>query len=583
MAARNSAEAHEPYPSARTTFLALVCMAWACGCSASGGAGSGVGTGASGGASAGGAFTGGSSGAGGLSGGAGGFGNVGNTGGTGPDGDPVTCQQAAEGKTYVGCDFWPTVIPNNVWNIFDFTVVVANTGAEPADVTVTLGAQQITTDQVPPNGLKKIFLPWVPALKGPEADCQGTAKPVTTSIIAPQAAYHLVTSRPVTVYQFNALEYRGAGGPPGKDWSQCPGGPNPCMIIPGFPLPPVGCYSYSNDASLLLPSSALTGNYSVAGIKGWAPANMGGYFAVTGVQDGTQVDVRISATGQMQAAGSQLPATGPGGIVSFSLNAADVMLLMGSATSDLSGSVVSATKPVQVIAGIPCTQMPDGSQACDHVEESVFPAETLGQHYFVTVPTGPHDQPLGHVVRIYGTFDGTALTYPSGAAPAGAPQSIGAGQVVDLGNVTQSFEIEGSQPFTVASFQLSAQLADPGAVAPNQLGDPAMSLATAVEQYRTKYVFLAPDDYTTNYVDIIQPLGVSVLVDGSPAPAAVAIGSSSFGVSRAKLGPGANGAHLLIADQAVGIQVLGYGNFTSYQYPGGLNLKLIAPPPPPIR
>jgi hypothetical protein len=33
----------------------------------------------------------------------------------------------------------------------------------------------------------------------------------------------------------------------------------------------------------------------------------------------------------------------------------------------------------------------------------------------------------------------------------------------------------------------------------------------------------------------------------------------------------------------VGIQVVGYGSYTSYQYPGGLNLTLIAPPPPPIK
>jgi hypothetical protein len=78
-------------------------------------------------------------------------------------------------------------------------------------------------------------------------------------------------------------------------------------------------------------------------------------------------------------------------------------------------------------------------------------------------------------------------------------------------------------------------------------------------------------------------MGISVIVDGQAAPPAIAVGSSSFGVSRVRLGPGANGAHLLIADQPVGIQVLGYGNFTSYQYPGGLNLELIAPPPPPIR
>jgi IgGFc binding protein len=496
--------------------------------------------------------------------------------------DPTTCAEAAQGKTYVGCDFWPTVIPNNVWNIFDFAVVVANAGTEPADVTVTLGNQQIATDQVPPNGLKKIFLPWVPALKGPEATCQGQSQPFTSSVVARGGAYHLVTSRPVTVYQFNALEYSGAGGPPGKDWSKCPGG-NPCQVIPGFPpLPPVGCFSYSNDASLLIPSTALTGNYSVAGVRGWAKADQGGYFAVTGTQDATHVDVRISSTGQVQPAGSVLAGAGANQIIGFDLDASDVVLLMGSASSDLSGSVVSANKPVQVLAGIPCTQMPEGQQACDHVEESVFPAETLGQHYFVTVPTSPRGQPIGHVVRIYGTFDATTLSYPSGGAPGSAPPTINAGQVIDLGNVSQNFEIQGDKAFSVASFQLGAQLVDPGNTGINQQGDPSMSLATAVEQYRLKYVFLAPDDYVTNYVDVIMPSGAAVVVDGTPVAAPTAIGSSKHGVSRVKLGPGAGGAHVLVSDKPVGIQVLGYGAYTSYQYPGGLNLKLIAPPPPPI-
>jgi hypothetical protein len=33
----------------------------------------------------------------------------------------------------------------------------------------------------------------------------------------------------------------------------------------------------------------------------------------------------------------------------------------------------------------------------------------------------------------------------------------------------------------------------------------------------------------------------------------------------------------------VALQVLGYGFATSYQYPGGLNLQLVAPPPPPLQ
>src|SRR5262249_53001394 len=153
-------------------------------------------------------------------------------------------------------------------------------------------------------------------------------------------------------------------------------------------------------------------------------------------------------------------------------------------------SLVNATRPVQVIAGIPCSQSPLGVQACDHMEESVFPAETLGKHYIVTVPTSPHGQVIGHVVRIYGNVDGTQLSYPAGVKPANGPTTINAGQVVDLGQVSQDFEITGDHEFAVGSFQLGGSLVDPGAPIGMQMGDPAQSLSTAVEQYRSKYVFL---------------------------------------------------------------------------------------------
>src|SRR5438094_4064207 len=36
--------------------------------------------------------------------------------------DPKTCDEAATYKSYVGCDYWPTVTSNIVWDIFDFAV-----------------------------------------------------------------------------------------------------------------------------------------------------------------------------------------------------------------------------------------------------------------------------------------------------------------------------------------------------------------------------------------------------------------------------------------------------------------------------
>jgi hypothetical protein len=508
-----------------------------------------------------------------------------------PADDPTTCAEAAQLRSYVGCDYWPTVVANNVWSVFDFAVVVANAGTQPAVVTLT-GPYDIDISQtVAPNAIEKFFLPWVPALKGPDADTCGESVPLPGSVVAPASAYHLVSSVPVSVYQFNALEYAPKGGPPGKDWSACPGD-TPCMDQgdPAYGMP-IGCFSYTNDSSLLLPTTALTGNYWVTGYPGESEGTgtsatgiMGSYFAITATADDTKVVVQLPASAEVlpSVAGTgttaTVPAVGAGGQLTLTLNTGDVAEIVGAQgdTVDLSGSQVAANKPVQVIAGTPCTQVPESAPACDHLEQSVFPAETLGTQHFVTVPTDPQGFAGRHVVRLYGAVDGTTLSFAP-SVPAGCPTTLSAGQVADCGIVNGDFEVTGSHEFAVGSFMLGGSLIDPS----GGLGDPSESLMVAVEQYRTKYVFLAPNDYTVAYADIVAPQGTDLVLDGNTIPITghetIADG---YVVERIELYAEA-GAHVLTASAPVGLQVLGYGSYTSYQYPGGLNLKQISTPPPP--
>jgi hypothetical protein len=486
--------------------------------------------------------------------------------------DPKTCAEAEIAKTYIGCDFWPTVVANGVWSIFDYAVVVANAGTATADIGIERAGVKVSEGQVAPNELTKFYLPWVPALKGPDQDACADPQPLNQTVRAVGGAYHLTSTVPVTVYQFNAIEYKGEGGPSGKSWVSCPG--NAACPTTGQP---VGCFSFSNDASLLLPTSSLTGNYRITGQTGWGPGGLAPYFALTGTENQTTVTVKVGPKGQVVSGGGVTSAIA-GQVIQFPLARGEVVEVVGTPTTDLSGSLVQADKPVQVIAGVPCIRQPFDKAACDHVEESVFPAETLGKRYFVTVPTGPNGDAVGHVVRIYGNVDGTALTYP-GATPTGAPSSIDAGKVYDLGVVNQDFEVSGDHEFGVSSFMLGGAVVDPQPLPGNEKGDPSQSAFAGVEQYRKKYVFLAPDDYDVSYADIVLPEGAEVVLDGSPVTATPSPISSGFAVVRVLLGPGAAGAHVVTSDQAIGLQVMGYGTYTSYHYPGGLNLNQIAPPP----
>jgi hypothetical protein len=309
---------------------------------------------------------------------------------------------------------------------------------------------------------------------------------------------------------------------------------------------------------------------------------MGMYFAVTATQDNTTVDVKASSSGVIVQLGdgSIIPETYQGGSMTLHMNAGDVAELSAPGSkSDLSGSLVHASAPVQVITGVPCMTIPDDAAACDHMEESNFPAETFGQDYVVAQPAGPNGNVVGHRVRFYGNFDGTHLTYDP-AMPSNCPATLNAGQVIECDIVSQDFEVKGDHAFAVGTFTQGASVVDPNTPQPNQKGDPAQSLPTAVEQFRTKYVFLAPSDYPVSYVEVIGPVDASVTLDGQVVSQPMQpIGSGGYGVTRVQLGNGQDGAHSLTASKPVGIQVVGYGSYTSYMYPGGLNLGKIAPPP----
>ena len=194
-------------------------------------------------------------------------------------------------------------------------------------------------------------------------------------------------------------------------------------------------------------------------------------------------------------------------------------------------------------------------------------------------PTGPLANSVAQNVRIYGEVDSTALTYST--KPANCPATINAGQVVNCGQVSQDFEVKGNQPFGVAMFTDGASIVDPSTAAPNQQGDPDETMAVAVPQFRSSYVFLAPTDYPNNYVVVIEPTGTAVTLDGAAASGtATPISGTTFGVLRLKLANTGTGAHTLTPRIRSSIQVMGYGSYTSYTYPGGLDLQHISPPPP---
>jgi hypothetical protein len=449
------------------------------------------------------------------------------------------CSALALGSSYIGCEYYPTIIGNTVANQFDYAVAISNAGNQPAMVTIEDGSLTApVTITVAPASVAIQILPWQPDLKlcsnqtDPDA-CLGAQ--VNGALVA-KGAYHLRATSPVTVYQFSALEYTLNGS-----------------------------FSFTNDASLLFPTNAWRKEYYVAAWPYWTARATPSELTVTATQPGTTVT--LTTTASTTAAGGapaftagtpQTQALEPGGV-----------LELASTTGDLSGTHIVADHPIQVLGGHFCTNVPDGVAACDHLEESMFSVEALGVKYAVNAPQVT-SIPIGKVeiVRIIATAPNTTLTYDP--PQMGVPNTIAnAGGVLELPSSAASFVITADHKILVAQYM-------EGQEAGGNTGDPAMTLAVPVEQFRSQYLFHAPISYETNYLDVTTPTGSTLTLDGVALAGATPI-TAGLDLYRVTLtnGPASDGNHSISGTMPFGISVYGYGQYTSYWYPGGLDLKTI--------
>ncbi|MFZ6178930.1 IgGFc-binding protein [Nannocystis pusilla] len=426
------------------------------------------------------------------------------------------------GTSYIGCEYYPTVTqqldvyvgPGN-----PYAVAVANTTANAATVTVHRGPNQVAQQMVAANSVAVITLPWVTQLTG------GTGPTVKVT----DGAYRLRSTQPVTVYQFNPLNA-----------------------------------DVTNDASLLLPVNTWTGNYLAAAWTHWNPYP--GFIAITAHQDGTVVNVKAPKNGVPTQAGGGIDAQGNGN--NITLDDGDVLQITSANGGDPTGTIVTANKPIQVIGGHDCTQVPIGTVACDHLEESMFPIEALAKKYIVAPPVQVPNNALEKavIVRVVASEDNTTLTFTPDQP--GNKVLAKAGDFVQLAQSTNKYVVEADKKILVTEYMV-------GQGANFGTSDPAMLVAVPSEQFRSSYLFYAQTAWSANFVDIIAPNNSMVQVDGAAVNNFAAIGASGYSLAHVKLSNAGNGSHTVTSNNKVGISVYGVIDYGSYWYPGGLDLDVI--------
>jgi len=536
------------------------------------------------------------------------------------------CELAERNNSYIGCEYWAVELENHLLGgetdaqlPLDerppFAVVLSNPSETyDARVTVYEGDNEVTTaitsrevgtdnplpgqdlvtvfsDVIGPNG-RQLF-----TIEGPLKDVVLPRGSMMTVLLPykelpfgetslTKSAFRVVTNQPVVAYQFNPL----------------------CCN-----------YNYTNDASLLLPTSALTQNYmfmSYAVFAGTTDARLAEPFASTLTVIGTKPDTDVSVLlrpskragrpyAEIVYPGSDARITGPdaNGRINVRLQPHEVLNVEGGGATpveDLTGSTITSSKPVAVFGGHSCTFIPFSAPACDHLESQLFPIETWGTR-FIAAPLKLRRAPDAEGASTReGTYwkyvayqndtviqTGIPLTVPTALPPAdeGVPHcasfsddpaggtfTLDAGQTCEFGT-TVTYIAEAGKPIMLGAFLSGQNSVKVDAQFGDHAGDPAFFLVPPEEQFRTEYTFLTPATYFQSYVTVLIRPGFTVAIDGQSLDISQLDYEAVEGrdVARVHIEV-SDGPHKIEAPIPFGIVVYGYDDYVSYAYTGGLDL-----------
>lgn len=273
--------------------------------------------------------------------------------------------------------------------------------------------------------------------------------------------------------------------------------------------------AYSTDGFLLIPNKALGMDYTISAYPemGWAEnGHYPPWTNITALHDNTQISFTMGGgltPSQSPIEGGDKLSTGE--TAQMTLNSSDVAVFsVDGHHQDISGSKVSANKPISVVTGHYCVNVPLGNQWCDYIVEMDLPMHSWGKHYAVPVV---NERAFNGIVRVYAAEDNTDI-YRDGELwyniPKGGGES-GIGYIEDrLWSKPQTPKpaiISSDKPINVVFYNPGIQ-EDYIEGYKNTVSDPFSMGISPMIQFQNEIIFCTPNvkggqHFSKNYAEIV--------------------------------------------------------------------------------
>ncbi|MGM0556778.1 MAG: IgGFc-binding protein [Myxococcota bacterium] len=508
------------------------------------------------------------------------------------------CETAREQNSYIGCEYISRELPNfyrfqgppaqnapfaiiaaNPHPVLGASVTIEDVAGNPVDLIerITVVPSDAYENAEPETVASTIIeTAGSSSLASPARDVRVPPKSAAVFLIdvanlRQQETYRVRSTRPVVAYQFS----------------------------------PYCCnFTATNDASLLLPTYTLGKRYRVLTYPALYVAEqqqqLPSYFSVVAEQDATSVTINSSLALAYFLNDERVEQPGD----QIMLDAGDALRLETEVSAiaadgknaDPTGVEVVTNKPSAVFSGHFCTYVPQDQQACDHLEEQLLPATTLGKDYILT-PVRRRisaDQP-NNEERVYWRvvadepsevifeppLHELRVSPPSNPYTSDCRDRISDGKLsLDEGEFCEFGVLEAVSASSTGALSIGGVISGHQSTGipyyGSQAGDPGFFLLPPVKQFRQNYSFVAPPTFEKTYVAVAIREGSSVALDGAAVPPdsrlgrrSVELGGEEWEVFSVRISAG---FHTMDSSRKFGIVAYAFDDYVSYAFPGGLDL-----------
>ncbi|MCX8050325.1 MAG: choice-of-anchor D domain-containing protein [Chlorobi bacterium] len=269
-------------------------------------------------------------------------------------------------------------------------------------------------------------------------------------------------------------------------------------------------FCYTSDSFLAYPLRVLGKEYIVASMADmtwmYSGYNLPSETVIAAPYDNTKVTVTIGGNSNTETSGGLRP----GQTRTWTLNRNDVLALATGNTAgregDLSGTLIRASKPVAVISGNQCANVPTDIRWCDFIDDMEIPTDMWGKTLLVPrVPTRRY----AAMIKIFAKEPNTRVfrngSYWRNISTKGGTE--GRGFIYDRATESGNNEVvafSGDKPIGATFF-------NPGQEDDGVVSDPFQMTIYPIEQYQREVIFCTPGSQGTprfdqNYVALVYPL-----------------------------------------------------------------------------